>query len=121
MHAPCQRRPSRRCPQHGRLGHLSSVRSANDVFPAGKIAHDEAFGRSYPFVGLMDQCVAAPTATSSSLTCYQDTGNGVICVKVSPGGKLSDQTKSSARSRRPTRLRGPLCATAPRTTWPAAR
>ncbi len=55
-------------------------------------SHDQSFERSYPLVGLKDQRVAQPTATSSSLTCYQDTGRGVVYLKVSPSGKLSNQT-----------------------------
>ena len=55
-------------------------------------SHDQSFERSYPLVGLKDQRVAQPTETSSSLTCYQDTGKGVVYLKVSPSGKLSNQS-----------------------------
>ena len=55
-------------------------------------SHDQAFERSYPLVGLKDQRLAAPTVTSSNLACYQDTGRGVVYLKVSPSGKLSNQT-----------------------------
>jgi hypothetical protein len=57
-------------------------------------AHDQAFERSYPLTGLVDTRVAAPKVMSTALSCYQDTGNGVIYLKVSPSGKLSNQNGS---------------------------
>ncbi len=48
-------------------------------------AHDQAYERSYPLVDVP----ATNTPTSSSLTCYTPS-DGVVWVKVSPGGKESN-------------------------------
>ncbi len=62
-------------------------------------SHDQAFERSYPLTGLRDTRLAAPKEMSSSLTCYQDSGagSGVVYLKVSPSGKLSNQANLFSR------------------------
>ena len=51
-------------------------------------AHDQSFERTFPLTDVPKS--NAPASTSAS--CYES-GDGVVYMKVSPGGKLSDITK----------------------------
>jgi acid phosphatase type 7 len=60
-------------------------------------AHDQAFERSFPLTDMG----ATDTPTSTSMTCYT-LGDGVTWVKVSPGGKMSDQNDDFSQFASPT-------------------
>jgi hypothetical protein len=55
-------------------------------------SHDQSFERTYPLINASSTVSSATNQpTSTSLTCYEAPNEGVVWLKTSPGGKLSNK------------------------------